>query len=343
MARVAVDAMGGDFAPREIILGAVAAAEADPGLEQILVGVEEKIRAELPGGALPSGITVVHAADVLEMHESPVEALRKKPDTSVARCMKLVLEKRADAVVSAGNTGGVVAAATFMLPRLANCRRAGIAVPIPTRTGHCVLMDAGANLQCKPIHLVQYAAMAREYAREVFAIADPRVALLSVGGEEGKGNPLVKETFAALKAAKGLRFIGNVEGQQVFGGEADVVICEGFVGNVILKAAEGMAEAFLHLLFKELGDSLGAKNPDGVKVLSHLKARTDYAQYGGAPLMGHQAAVFISHGRSHAVAMKNAIGVANAFVGHSVNARITEALASLAADQEVAAALGGGV
>jgi glycerol-3-phosphate acyltransferase PlsX len=203
-------------------------------------------------------------------------------------------------------------------------------------------MDAGANLQCKPVHLVQYAAMAREYAREVFGISDPRVALLSVGGEEGKGNPLVKETFAALKAAKGLRFIGNVEGQQVFGGECDVVICEGFVGNVILKSAEGMAEAFLHLLFKELGDSLGEKNPDGMKVLAHLKARTDYAQYGGAPLMGHQAAVFIAHGRSHAVAMRNAIRFANSFVGHRVNARITEALATLAADHEVAAILGGG-
>jgi glycerol-3-phosphate acyltransferase PlsX len=342
MGRVAVDAMGGDNAPREIVRGAVAAAEACPGLEQILVGDEGKIRNELPGREPPRGITIVHAADVIEMHESPVEALRKKADTSIVRCMKLVVEKRADAVVSAGNTGGVVAAATFLLPRLPNCRRAGIAVPFPSRTGACVLMDVGANIQCKPVHLVQYALMAREYAREVCGIADPRVALLSVGGEEGKGNPLVKETFAALKAVKGLRFIGNVEGQQIFSGEADVVVCEGFAGNVILKTAEGMAEAFLHMLFKELGDSLGETNPAGKQVLSHLQARTDYAQYGGAPLIGHEGAVFISHGRSNATAMKNAIRFADSFVGHSVNARVTDALAALAADREVQSILGGG-
>ena len=342
MGRVAVDAMGGDHAPREIVLGAIAAAEANPALEQILVGVEEKIRAELPGGEPPPGITIAHAADVIEMHESPVEALRKKPDTSIVRCMKLVLEKRADAVVSAGNTGGVVAAATFLLPRLPNCRRAGIAVPFPSRTGHCVLMDVGANLQCKPIHLVQYALMAREYARDICGIAEPRVALLSVGGEEGKGNPLVKETFAALKAVKGLNFIGNVEGQQIFSGASDVVVCEGFVGNVILKASEGLAEAFLHLLLQELGESLGRENPAVKQVIGHLQARTDYAQYGGAPLMGHDGAVFISHGRSHAKAMRNAIRFADSFVGHRVNARITEALAGAAADPELAAILGGG-
>jgi glycerol-3-phosphate acyltransferase PlsX len=342
MGRVAIDAMGGDFAPREIVRGALAAAEADRSLEQILVGVEGKIRAELPEGRLPPGISIVHAADVLEMHESPVEALRKKPDTSIVRCMKLVVEKRADAVVSAGNTGGVVAAATFLLPRLANCRRAGIAVPFPSRTGHCVLMDVGANIQCKPVHLVQYAIMAREYAREVCGIPDPRVALLSVGGEEGKGNPLVKETFAALKAVRGLRFTGNVEGQQVFNGEADVVVCEGFVGNVILKAAEGLAETFLHLVLEELGESLGKEAPAVKQVLSHLRARTDYEQYGGAPLMGHEGAVFISHGRSNAMAMKSAIRFADSFVGHRVNARITSALADLAANQDVAAVLGGG-
>jgi glycerol-3-phosphate acyltransferase PlsX len=342
MARVAVDAMGGDHAPREIVRGAVAAAEADPSLEQILVGDEAKIRAELPPGDLPRGVTLVHAADVLEMHESPIEGLRKKADTSIVRCMKLVLEKRADAVVSAGNTGGVVAAATFLLPRLPNCRRAGIAVPMPSRTGHSVIMDAGANLTCKPLHLVQYALMAREYARDIRGVEDPRVALLSVGGEEGKGNSLVKETFAALKAVKGLRFIGNVEGQQIFSGEADVIICEGFVGNVILKASEGLAEAFLHLLLHELDDSLGKSNPAVKQVLGHLKQRTDYAQYGGAPLLGHDAPVFISHGRSHAGAMKNAIQFANSFVGHNVNARITESLAALAADAEVAAILEGG-
>jgi glycerol-3-phosphate acyltransferase PlsX len=181
--------------------------------------------------------------------------------------------------------------------------------------------------------------MAREYAREICKIDDPRVALLSVGGEAGKGNPLVKEAFAALKAMKGLRFVGNVEGQQIFSGDVDVVVCEGFVGNVILKASEGMAEAWFHMLFQELGESLGNANPAAKQVLGHLKARTDYAVYGGAPLMGHEAAVFISHGRSKATAMKNAIRFADSFVGHSVNARITDALAVMAADPEVLAAL----
>lgn len=341
MGRIAVDAMGGDHAPREIVKGALAAAAADPALEQILVGVEDRIRAEIPGGEPPPGVTIVHAADVLEMHEHPVDALRKKPDTSIVRCMKLVLEKRADAVVSAGNTGGVVAAATFLLPRLPNCRRAGIAVPFPSRTGHCVLMDAGANMQCKPVHLVQYAIMAREYARVVCGIDSPRVALLSVGGEEGKGNPLVKETFAAMRAVKGIDFIGNVEGQQIFGGAADVVVCEGFVGNVILKATEGLAETFLHMLLEELDVSLGHENPAVKQVLGHLKARTDYAQYGGAPLMGHDGAVFISHGRSHATAMRNAIRFADSFIGHRVNTRIAEALAAAAADAELASILTG--
>lgn len=339
MGRIAVDAMGGDLAPREIVLGALAAAESDPALEQILVGVEDRIRAEVPAGGLPKNVSIVHAADVLEMHESPVEALRKKQDTSIVKCMKLVLEKRADAVVSAGNTGGVVAAATFLLPRLPNCRRAGIAVPFPSRTGHCVLMDVGANIQCKPVHLVQYAVMAREYAREICGIADPRVALLSVGGEAGKGNPLVKEAFSALKAMKGLRFVGNVEGQDIFSGDVDVVVCEGFVGNVILKASEGMAEAWFHMLFQELGESLGKASPAAKQVLAHLQQRTDYAVYGGAPLMGHEGAVFISHGRSHATAMRNAIRFADSFVGHSVNARITEALAAMASDADVTAAL----
>ena len=328
MARVAIDAMGGDHAPREIVRGAVAAAESDPTLEQILVGVEDKIRAELPRGEMPRGVSIVHAADVLEMHESPVEALRRKQDTSIVRCMKLVLEKRADAVVSAGNTGGVVAAATFLLPRLPNCRRAGIAVPFPTRTGHCVLMDVGANIQCKPVHLVQYALMAREYAREVCGIDDPRVALLSVGGEEGKGNPLVKDTFAAMKAVKGLRFTGNVEGQQIFSGEVDVVVCEGFVGNVVLKMAEGMTEvmknlgeyAFKRKLLWRIGLALLSSG------LKQLKTVTDYREYGGAPFLGFSRIVIKAHGRSSARAIANAIKVAAKAARDGVPAEIERSI-----------------
>ncbi len=339
--------MGGDRAPEAILQGCWDAAPLLSGDDVVyLVGDEAVIRKGLEASKLTADqrerYRTVATTEVVAMDDPPVEAIRNKPNSSISVMCKMASKGEADVVISAGNTGACVAAATFLVPRLPHARRGGIAVTMPTRAGHCVLMDVGANIQCKPVHLVQYALMAREYAREVCGIDDPRVALLSVGGEEGKGNPLVKETFAALKAVKGLRFTGNVEGQQIFSGDVDVVVCEGFVGNVILKSVEGMAEAFLHLLFNELGDSLGQTNPAGREVLAHLRTRTDYAQYGGAPLMGHEAAVFISHGRSNATAMKNAVRFANSFVGHSVNARITEALAAVTADAEVAAALEGG-
>jgi len=338
--RVAVDAMGGDYAPREVVLGTLEAISRDPRLEVLLVGRESAVREHLPQGAAPERIELVDVPDVVEMHDSPVDALRKKPRNSIAESVKLVAEHKAEAFVSAGNTGGCVAAAQMLLPRLAHGRRGGIAALMPTRLGRCVMMDVGANLQCKPVHLVQYAVMAAAYAKEVLGTVDPRVAILSVGGEEGKGNPLVKDVFAALKAHEGVRFIGNVEGQQIFGGDADVIVCDGFVGNVILKAAEGLSEAFLHLLLADLENVLGPKSEQAQTVLTDLRRRTDYAAYGGAPLLGHAGAVFISHGRSKARAIKNAVLAAGSYVDHHVNARIEEALGSLAADPRVAAALG---
>lgn len=342
MGRVAVDAMGGDHAPREVVLGVLEAIERDPRLDVLLVGRDAAVREHLPGGVPPERVTLVDAPDVVEMHESPVEALRRKPANSIAKAMGLVVAKQADAFVSAGNTGACVAAATILVPRLPNCRRAGIAVTMPTRTGHCVLMDVGANIQCKPAHLVQYAVMASAYSKAVVSVANPRVGLLSVGGEEGKGNPLVKDVFAALKAHPGVHFIGNVEGQQIFNGDADVIVCEGFVGNVILKAAEGMSEAFLHILLTDLREILGGQSDQAQRVLHDLRRRTDYEAFGGAPLLGHAGAVFISHGRSKARAMKNAVLAAASYVDQHVNTRITEALAALAGDAGVAAVLGSG-
>jgi phosphate acyltransferase len=340
--RVAVDAMGGDHAPREIVLGVLDAVREDAALEVLLVGRAAAVREHLPGGEAPARVTLVDAPDVVEMHESPVEALRRKPDNSIARAMGLLVKREADAFVSAGNTGACVAAATLLVPRLPNARRGGIAVTMPTRTGHCVLMDVGANIQCKPLHLVQYAVMAAAYAKEVVGVANPRVGLLSIGGEEGKGNPLVKDVFAALKAHRGVHFVGNVEGQHIFSGDADVIVCEGFVGNVILKAVEGMSEAFLHILLTDLHQVLGAQSEQAQKVLRELKARTDYEAFGGAPLLGHVGAVFISHGRSKSRAMKNAVLAAGRYVDRDVNTRLTEALATLAADDEVTNVLGGG-
>jgi glycerol-3-phosphate acyltransferase PlsX len=201
-------------------------------------------------------------------------------------------------------------------------------------------MDVGANIQCKPVHLVQYAVMAAAYAKHVVGIENPRVAVLSVGGEEGKGSPLVKDVFAALKAHRGVNFIGNVEGQQVFSGEAEVIVCEGFTGNVILKACEGMSEAFLHILLAELREALGGENPAVQRVITDLQRKTDYETHGGAPLLGHEGGVFISHGRSKARAIKNAVLAAGSYVDHHVNASISRDLAALAADAEVAEILG---
>lgn len=341
MTYVAVDAMGGDHAPEAIVRGALEALETEDSVRVALVGREAEIREQLGDADCGDRLLVVHAPDVIEMHEAPVEALRRKPDNSILRAVGMLREGEAAALVSAGNTGGVVAATTFGLKRLPGAKRAGIAVGFPSRTGTTVLMDAGANIDCKPIHLVQYAVMGSEYAREVFGVTNPRVAVLSVGGEEGKGNRLVKTVSAALKAFDGVDFVGNVEGQQIFHGDADVVICEGFVGNVILKSSEGLAEVFLHRLVEDLDAVLGHHSPDAKLAIKRFRESTDYQKYGGAPLMGHQGAVFICHGRSSPHAICNAILVANRYVTHGVNCRIEQGLAALGADAAVAEVLGG--
>ncbi len=327
--RVAVDAMGGDFAPIVCVAGALAALERTPGLSVILVGAEPAILAELPDG-LPTGLSVVHADDVVEMHESPVEAVRRKDDTSIARAVQLVADGRADALVSAGNTGGVVAAASFGLPRLPGVRRAGIAAPFPTRTGHCVIIDVGANPQARPGDLVQYAVMGAEYTRAVVGTAVPRAGLLAIGEEEAKGEPRMREAFDALGRLPGIDFVGNVEGQQIFAGDLDVIVCEGFVGNVILKASEGLLDAFVHHMLGRLSATAG--NGDDATVteaLDDLRHRTDYTRYGGAPLMGHEGAIVICHGRSPASAIANAIAAADTYVRDGVNERIAHGLAAL--------------
>ena len=330
MVRVVVDAMGGDHAPREVTRGAVAAACQSPELNILLVGHEDRVRAELPENTPTDRVQIVHAEHVVEMHESPVSALKSKPDTSIGKCVGIVSAGEADALVSAGNTGGVVAATTLGLKRLPNARRAGIAVPLPARGGPCVLMDVGANINCKPRHLVQYAVMANEYAMRVLGVEQPRVAILSVGDEESKGNPLVKRVGATLRAYDGVQFVGNVEGQQIFAGDADVVICEGFVGNVILKAAEGLSEVFYRYMLTELNSHMGKEDERVGLILSDFQRDTDYAHYGGAPLMGHAGSVFICHGRSHARAMENAVLRAAEFVAHGVQGGIAAALDRLA-------------
>ena len=326
--RIAVDAMGGDEAPFEIVKGAVDAARVYTGHEIILVGDQERIRNELAAyGATFGNISVVHASQVVDMNESATVAVRKKVDSSITKSVKLVAEKAADAVVSAGNTGATVAAASLFLRMLKNVKRPGIAVSIPTFHGACMVIDAGANIQCKPAHLMQYGVMASVFCKYVLNIEKPRVGLLNIGEEDAKGNELVKETFALLSSSQ-LNFVGNAEGRDVFDGKFDIVVCEGFVGNVLLKFAEGLSISLLTAF------ALEAKNSTLTKlgawlckpVCKQLRSKMDYTEYGGVPLLGIDGICIIAHGRSDSKAIQNAIREAIQFGKYEVNKHISSEL-----------------
>ena len=326
--RIAVDAMGGDEAPFEIVKGAVDAARVYTGHEIILVGDQERIRNELAAcGATFGNISVVHASQVVDMNESATVAVRKKVDSSITKSVKLVAEKAADAVVSAGNTGATVAAASLFLRMLKNVKRPGIAVSIPTFHGACMVIDAGSNIQCKPAHLMQYGVMASVFCKYVLNIEKPRVGLLNIGEEDAKGNELVKETFELLSSSQ-LNFVGNAEGRDVFDGKFDIVVCEGFVGNVLLKFAEGLSISLLTAFALEAKNStltrLGAWlcKP----VCKQLRSKMDYTEYGGVPLLGIDGICIIAHGRSDSKAIQNAIREAIRFGKYEVNKHISSEL-----------------
>ena len=313
--------MGGDHAPAEIIKGSLIALERFPLLSILLVGDQDKIAAELEvQGAERDRISTRHATQMVEMGESPVEALKRKPDTSIQRCMEALRARDVDAVLSAGDTGGVVAAATLFAQRLRGVKRHGIAIPVPTKTGRALLMDVGANIHCKPVHLLQYAIMASAYARALMGIENPRVGLLSIGEEEAKGNDLVKRARSLLRSAD-MNFVGNVEGQAIFRGIADVIVCDGFVGNVILKVAEGLAETFIHTVLTA-AQSAESTSSESREWMGGLRERLDYSTTGGAPLLGVEGSVIICHGRSKAKAIANAIGVAVDFTRSGINDQI---------------------
>jgi glycerol-3-phosphate acyltransferase PlsX len=325
-----VDALGGDHAPRAVVEGTLAALERIPDVAVSLVGDRAVVEATLRecGGAEGPRLSLVHASQTLDMAENPVAALRAKPDNSISRMLLEVHEGRAGAAFSAGNTGGVVAASTLALRRLRGIKRSGIAIPLPTLRGPCLLIDAGANIYCRPMHLVHYAHMASAYARAVLNVAEPRVALLNIGEEEEKGTSLVKETATLLRKS-GLNFVGNVEGHAIFQGVADVVVCDGFVGNIVLKTTEGLAETILTIIAGAVKDAARSEPAaaNALKgVLGGLKNRMDYATYGGAPLLGFQGMVLIGHGRSSAEAVANAIRTASEFVRKRVNEHIAEAI-----------------
>ncbi|MFN0060212.1 MAG: phosphate acyltransferase PlsX [Planctomycetota bacterium] len=344
MSRIAVDAMGGDHGPAVVVDGIVEAAQRFAQHHIIVLGDEPQLQAEFSRHATrPSNIEIMHAAEVVAMHDSPVDALRRKPDSSMRKMISLVKQGGCDAAFSTGNTGAMVAGSTMLLGLLPGVRRSGIAIPMPTGDKPVILVDVGANVECKAAHLYQYGLMAAVYAERVFGVKSPAVGLLNVGEEEGKGNQLVKETRELFKASRQVRYFGNVEGDDIFRGECDVVVCDGFVGNIVLKTAEGISE----LLMTKVGELLksvataaaaaggaNASTASGLRdTFKKLAARYDYAEYGGAPLLGVNGIVLIGHGRSNARAVVNAI----AYAGKMVAAGLNQALTAVVAESGVAA------
>ena len=328
--RIAVDAMGGDFAPKEIVRGAVEAAK-KYDCEIVLVGDEEQIRAELHGEDPASlRISIVHASEVIGMNEHPAEAVRSKKDSSVVVATRLVKDGSCNAVFSAGSTGAAVAAAQLILHRIRGVGRPAIATPMPTPDGVTLMLDSGANVDSKPEHLVQSGVMGSLYAQYVFGIEHPRVGLLNIGEEETKGNEQVKETYQLLKVEPNIHFCGNAEGRDVPKGNFDVVICDGFVGNVVLKFAEGLAKTILGLIQEEIrGAGLMAKLGALLLMptLRRLGKRLDVREYGGAPLLGVNGCCVIGHGSSDAKSVASAIGVTVDYVNGKVLDQIRDALA----------------
>ena len=328
--RIAVDAMGGDFAPREVVAGALQAVRGVPGIERLLlVGREEAIREVWPAGVpVEAPIEIVHASEVVDMSDSPATAVRRKRDSSISRAVDLVKQGQADAIFSAGSTGAAVAAAQLKLRTLPGVTRPAIATVMPGPKSPWVLLDAGATTDCSPEMLFQFAVMGTVYAHEILRIPGPSVGLMSIGGEDSKGNEITKEAFALLKGSK-LNFRGNVEGHDLFSGRVDVVVCDGFVGNVVLKTSESVA----HFIGGRLKEEL-TRNPvrtlgallvkPGLNAIRH---QSDPSNYGGAPLLGVNGITIIGHGASNARAVFNGIRVAAEAVSHGVNRLIMDGVA----------------
>jgi len=328
MIKIALDAMGSDNAPFSDVEGAVLAAR-EFNYELILVGNEGLIKKELEKHKpVPSNISIQHASEVIDMREQPVLSVRRKKDSSIVVLCNLAKDKKVDAIVSAGNTGAMVCAATLKCRLLAGIERAGIGIVMPTLKGPMVMIDGGANIDAKPVHLLKYGIMASAYSEYILNKKSPKVGLLNVGEEESKGTGFLKEAYSLLESS-GLNFIGNVEGRDFFVGDCDVIVCDGLVGNVALKVTEAVAHAFGEMLKKELKASLSsvlgamlAKN-----AFMSMKKRLDYAEYGGAPLLGVNGVCIIGHGSSTPKAIKNAIRVAGEEVVKNVNQHIIEIIA----------------
>jgi phosphate acyltransferase len=323
MLKIAVDGMGSDNSPLSEVEGAIAAAR-EYGVHVVLVGKED-ILAPLVREKGGSGLSIEirNATQSVGMDEKPTVALRKKKDSSVRVAAELVHDGTAVGLVSAGNTGAVMAISKMVIGVVPGVDRPALATVLPSLKGHAVLLDVGANVSCKPHHLVQFAVMGHLFSRKIVGVANPRVGLMSVGEEESKGTDLTKVVHKALKELQ-LNFIGNVEGRDIYNGRADVIVCDGFTGNVALKTSEGLIEAVLKLLRDELSSNLQAKLGALLSQQSfkRLKKRLDYSEYGGAPLLGLKGVSIICHGRSSSNAIKNAIRVAKEFAENQVNANL---------------------
>jgi len=325
--RIALDAMGGERGPEEMVAGAIQAVE-ESDLDVVLIGDENVLNRILQNQSQASSrLHIVHASQTVSMHESPFEAIRKKKDSSIIRAFQLTKNGKADGVVSAGNSGATMASAIKSLGRLEKVARPGIASIFPTLKKPLVMMDVGANVDCRPQHLFQFGVMGAAFSDNLFQIRKPSIGLLSIGEEGGKGNVLVKKAHE-LFSNSSLNFIGNVEGRDIFQGDVDVIICDGFVGNVCLKVSEGLAEAIISMLRTEMSKSFMAKIGYllAKQAFGNFAKRVDYAEYGGAPLLGVNGTGIICHGRSNAKAIKNAIKVAAEMIRSRVNGHIIQLL-----------------
>jgi glycerol-3-phosphate acyltransferase PlsX len=315
--------MGGDFAPQNVVAGVVDAVK-EYDVKVVLVGIEDRVREELKKYAYPAErIEIVHAAEVIEMHEPATSCIRQKKNSSITIGINLLKEKKCDAFVSAGNTGACVAAATFILGLIPGVDRPGIGCVLPSLLQPTFIIDMGANTAAKPEHLLQYARMAKAYAEAVFGRPQPKIGLLNIGEEESKGTGLEKEAHKLLEENEPA-FIGNVEANEIYSGKADCIVCDGYVGNITLKVSEGLVESIGKLVKREI-----KKNPVAIlgalllkSSMKEAKKSVDYSEYGGAPLLGVDGLVLISHGRSSAKAIKNAIRAAKREIDHNLLSKL---------------------
>lgn len=318
--RISIDGMGGDSAPASVVAGCVQAVD-EFDVHVLIVGQEDRIKAELEKQNYNrERVEVIHAPEVVLMEDKATVAVRKKRNSSMRYSIDLASEGRSDAVISAGNTGAMYAMVKFTIGSLPGVDRLPLAALFPHPRGKSIVLDVGANVDCKPRHLLEFALMGSIYAEEILNIKEPKIGLLSIGEEAGKGNELTRETYPLLQESD-LLFAGNVEGHDLFKGTADVYVCDGFIGNVALKASESLIETIFHLLQPQI-----VEHPD---IGALLTKYFDYSEYGGAPLLGARVPSFVCHGKSNSKAIKNAIRIAAEFCRHRVNERIDRKISRL--------------